>query len=98
MDPANCFILQGDQSREGGTSTRGHRGYQALLSRPPAKLEVRREFFSNSVVEGNKKLPDRVKMSTNMNMFKDSLELRSFLVKHLSEKGTSLIFFKSIFT
>ena len=61
-------------------------------------MKVRREFFSNRVLEEYKKLPDMVKMSTNMNMFKDSLELRSFLVKHLSEKGTSLIFFKSIFT
>ena len=41
VDPANWFIVQGDQVREGVTSTRGHRGYQALLTRPPAKLEVR---------------------------------------------------------
>ena len=54
---------------------------------------MRREFFSNRVVEEYKKLPDMVEMSTNMNMFKDSLEFRSFLVKHLSEKGTSLTFF-----
>ena len=49
VDPANWFILQGDQVREGATSTRGHRGYQALLSRPLAKLmEVRREWTSTT--------------------------------------------------
>ena len=58
VDPANWFILQEDQVREGATSTRSHRGYQALLSRPPAKLEVRREFFSNRVVDEYNRLPD----------------------------------------
>lgn len=74
VDPANWFILQGDQAREGATSTRGHRGYQALLSKPPARLEVRREFFSNRVVEEYNRLPDRVKMATSMNMFKARLD------------------------
>ena len=74
VDPANWFIHQGDQVREGATSTRGHRGYQALLSRPPAKLEVRREFFSNRVVDEYNRLPDRVKMASNMNMFKARLD------------------------
>ena len=74
VDPANWFILQGDQVREVATSTRGHRGYQALLSRPPLKLEVRREVFSNRVVDEYNRLPDRVKMSTNMNMFKARLD------------------------
>jgi hypothetical protein len=43
VDPANWFILQGDLVRDGATSTRGHRGYQALLAGPQANLEVRRE-------------------------------------------------------
>ena len=34
-------------------------------------MEVRREFFSNRVVDEYNRLPDRVKMTTNMNMFKD---------------------------
>ena len=51
VDPANWFILQGDLVRDGATSTRGHRGYQALLAGPQANFEVRREFFSNRVVE-----------------------------------------------
>ena len=74
VDPANWFSLQGDQVRDGATSTRGHRGYQALLTRPPAKLEVRREFFSNRVVDEYNRLPDRVKMALNMNMFKARLD------------------------
>ena len=74
MDPANWLSLQGDQVRDGATSTRGHRGYQALLAGPQANLEVRREFFSNRVVEEYNRLPDRVKMATNMNMFKARLD------------------------
>ena len=74
MDPANWFILQGDQAREGATSTRGHSGYQALLPRPTAKLEVRREFFPNRVVNEYNRLPDRVKMAANMNVFKARLD------------------------
>ena len=72
--PANWFILQGDLVRDGATSTRGHRGYQALLAGPQANLEVRREFFSNRVVDEYNRLPDRVKMATNMNMFKARLD------------------------
>ena len=50
VDPAKWFRLQEDQTREGATSTRRHQGYQALLPRPPSRLEVRRNFFSNRVV------------------------------------------------
>ena len=73
-NPANWFILQGDQAGEGATSIRGHSGYQALLSKPPARLEVRREFFSNRVVDEYNRLPDRVKMAANMNVFKARLD------------------------
>lgn len=51
VDPAIWFRLQEDQVREGATSTRRHQGYHALLPRTPARLEVRRNFFSNRVVE-----------------------------------------------
>jgi hypothetical protein len=37
-------------------------------------LEVRREFFSNRVVDEYNRLPDRVKMASNMNMFKARLD------------------------
>ena len=37
-------------------------------------MEVRREFFSNRVVDEYNKLPDRVKMAVNMNMFKARLD------------------------
>jgi hypothetical protein len=37
-------------------------------------LEVRREFFSIRVVDEYNSLPDRVKMATNMNMFKARLD------------------------
>ena len=56
-------------------STRGHMGYQALLARLPAKLEVRREFFSKQVVDEYNRLPDSVKMAVNMNMFKARLDV-----------------------
>ena len=58
VDPAIWFRLQEDQLREGATSTRRHQGYQALLPMPPARLEVRRSFFSNRVVEQYNSLPD----------------------------------------
>ena len=74
VDPATWGRLQGDQVREGATSTWGHRGYQALLPKPPARLELRRELYSHRVVENYNKLPDRVKMADSMNMFKTRLD------------------------
>ena len=74
MDPAKWFRLQEDQTREGATSTRRHQGYQALLPRPPSRLEVRRNFFSNRVVESYNSLPDNVKMAISMNGFKARLD------------------------
>merc|ERR1719318_495434 len=74
VDPAKWFRLQEDQTREGATSTRRHQGYQALLPRPPARLEVRRNFFSNRVVDQYNSLPDRVKMVSSLNGFKARLD------------------------
>ena len=76
VDPANWFILQRDQVREGATSTTppGATGLpEALLSRPPANLEVRREFFSNRVVDEHNRLPDTVTLTPG------SLSLREIL-------------------
>ena len=74
MDPARWFILQEDQNREGATSTRRHQGYQALLPRPPSRLEVRTNFFSNRVVEMYNSLPDNVKRANSVNGFKARLD------------------------
>ena len=74
VDPAIWFRLQEDQVREGATSTRRHQGYQALLPRTPARLEMRRNFFSNRVVEPYNSLPDSVKMAISMNSFKARLD------------------------
>ena len=74
MDPAIWFRLQEDQVREGATSMRRHQGYQALLPRTPARLEMRRNFFSNRVVGPYNSLPDSVKMAISMNSFKAGLD------------------------
>ena len=74
VDPAKWFRLQEDQTREGATSTRRHQGYQALLPMPPARLEVRRNFFSNRVVDQYNSLPDSVKMVSSVNGFKARLD------------------------
>ena len=74
VDPAKWFRLQEDQTREGATSTRRHQGYQALLPRPPSRLEVRRNFFSNRVVDMYNILPDSVKMASSVNGFKARLD------------------------
>ena len=73
VDPAVWFRLQADQVREGATVTRGQSRHQALLVRP-ARLEPRREFFSNRVVDQYNLLPDTVKMAANMNQFKARLD------------------------
>ena len=76
VDPANWFILQRDQVREGATSTTppGAKGLpEALLSRPTANLEVRRELFSNKVVDKHNRLPDTVTLTPG------SLSLREIL-------------------
>ena len=68
-------MLQGAQvSERAPTSTRGHRGWWASLSRPPARrrLEVRK-VYSHRVVETNN-FPDMVKMANSMNIFKARLD------------------------
>ena len=74
VDPSKWFRLQEDQTREGATSTRRHQGYQALLPMPPARLEVRRNFFSNRVVDQYNSLPDSVKRASSVNGFKARLD------------------------
>jgi hypothetical protein len=80
VDPANWFILQRDQVREGATSTTppGATGLpEALLSRPPANLEVRREFFSNRVVDEHNRLPDTVTLTPGSLSLRESYPRRT---------------------
>ena len=66
------FQLTAD--RDGGANTRATAGHLNVLPGSRCNLDVRRNFFSQRVVQGWNSLPDSIKMSQTVNMFKNSLD------------------------
>ena len=60
--------------REGGANTRAAAGHLNVLPGKKCKLDIRKNFFSKRVVQNWNSLPDRIKMSQTVNMFKNSLD------------------------
>ena len=60
--------------REGGANTRAASGHLNVLPPGISKSDVRRNFFSQRVVENWNGLPDIVKMSETVNNFKNRLD------------------------
>ena len=58
----------------GRLDKRGSNVNKALLPKPPSRLEVRRNFFSNRVVDRYNILPDSVKRASSVNGFKARLD------------------------
>ena len=68
------FDLEVDRRREGATTTRNASGLHAIRPRD-YQHEERGFFFSNRVVTDYNSLPDYVKKATNINTFKNSLDI-----------------------
>ena len=66
------FQLMAD--RDGGANTRAASGFRNVLLPGISNSDVRRNFFSQRVVESWNGLPDTVKMSVTVNQFKNSLD------------------------
>ena len=66
------FQLMAD--RDGGANTRAASGFLNVLPPGISNSDVRRNFFSQRVVESWNGLPDTVKMSVTVNQFKNSLD------------------------
>jgi ribonuclease P/MRP protein subunit RPP40 len=60
--------------REGGANTGAAAGHLNVLKPDNSNSEVRRNFFSQRVVQSWNSLPDGVKMSLTVNQFKNSLD------------------------
>ena len=60
--------------REGGANTRAAAGHLNVVPANNCNLDVRRNFFSQRVVQSWNSLPDRIKMSLTVNQFKNSLD------------------------
>ena len=59
---------------DGGANTRAAAGHLNDLSANNCNLDVRRNFFSQRVVQSWNSLPDRIKMAQTVNMFKKSVD------------------------
>ena len=66
------FQLTAD--RGGGANTRAAAGHLNVLPVRKSNLDIRKNFFSQRVVQSWNSLPDRIKMSQTVNMFKNSLD------------------------
>jgi hypothetical protein len=66
--------LEVDRRREGATTNRNARGHHAI-SPMDYQHEERGFFFSNRVVTDYNSLLDYVKKATNINTFKNSLDI-----------------------
>lgn len=71
VDPANWFTMA--QERGGAMSTRHTDGFKNV-ERGEAKGEIRRNFWSQRVVDPWNNLPDEVKKAKNLNEFKNGLD------------------------
>ena len=58
------------RDQNGGANTRAKTGHLNLIMPPPAKTELRRNFFSYRVAPHWNQLPDHVKMARNTKQFK----------------------------
>ena len=76
VDPATWFTMA--PTRDGAASTRQTRGWLNVEKPARAKKEVRRNQFSQRVVDGWNTLPDWVKKANSVNSFKNYLD------KHLA--------------
>ena len=66
------FQLMSD--REGGANTRAAAGHLNVLPPTTWSNDIRRNFFSQRVVDSWNSLPDRVKQAATVNQFKNSLD------------------------
>ena len=67
------FDMEADRPRAGATTTRHARQHHAIRPRN-FNYEERGKFFSNRVVQDYNALPDYVKQSTDINIFKNNLD------------------------
>ena len=66
------FQLMSD--REGGANTRAAAGHLNVLPPTTWSNDIRRNFFSQRVVDSWNSLPERVKQAATVNQFKNSLD------------------------
>ena len=69
VDANQCF-----QQMVGAASIRQNRGFLGPEKPPASKLDMRRNHFSQRVLEDWNNLPDWVKMSKDVNSFKNKLD------------------------
>ena len=72
VDPATWFTMA--PTRDGAASTRQTRGWLNVEKPARAKQDVRRNQFSQRVVDGWNTLPDWVKKANSVNSFKNYLD------------------------
>ena len=70
VDPQTWFSFASDTDMR----TRATTGYLNLVQPPPAKTDVRKNFFSHRVVPHWNQLPDHVKMAQKTDCFKSALD------------------------
>jgi hypothetical protein len=70
VDPQTWFSFASDTDMR----TRATTGYLNLVQPPPAKTDVRKNFFSHRVVPHWNQLPDYVKMAQKTDCFKSALD------------------------
>ena len=72
--PETWFTFASSNATDDTVRTRATTGYLNLVQPPIPKTEIRKNFFSNRVVDHWNQLPDHVKMSQKTNDFKNALD------------------------
>ena len=72
--PETWFTFASSNTTDDSVRTRATTGYLNLVQPPIPKTEIRKNFFSNRVVDHWNQLPDHVKMSQKTNDFKNALD------------------------
>jgi ribonuclease P/MRP protein subunit RPP40 len=85
VQPSTWFQLMAD--RDGGANTRAAAGHLNVLNPDNSNSDIRRNFFSQRVVQSWNSLPDVVKMSQTVNQFKNSLDDFKAWGGHLPRAG-----------
>ena len=72
--PETWFTFASSNATDDTVRTRATTGYLNLVQPPIPKTEIRKNFFSNRVVDHWNQLPDHVKISQKTNDFKNALD------------------------
>ena len=72
VDPSLWFTRE--LPRAGAASTRQADGFMNVVRRNESKLDIRKNFWSNRVVDSWNSLPDSVKQTKTLDWFKNSID------------------------